>query len=401
MALVLFGGNSWESTDDLGSRPDSHLLVVGDPGMGKSQMLRAAAHLAPRGVYVCGNTTTTSGLTVTVVRDQDTGDYALEAGALVLGDRGVCAIDEFDKMPSAHHCLLETMEQQRISIAKAGIVCNLPARTSILAAANPASGHYDRAKTVAENLKLPPAILSRFDLIYILLDTADHDRDRMLSNHVMRLHSLADTKTKIKFVKTEPATSDLSLSSRLRLEDPSSFDEIPPRLLRKYIAFAKHTVSPQLSEEAAAVLQEFYLELRKRYHTQDCTPITTRQLESLIRLSQARAKLGLRSLVTRMDAQDVVELMKESLFDVFRDETGGLDIARSSGISAKKPKMFFLNAITNYLCHKPEGLSMQHMREFAAHLGLTFKCPVDDVIESFNEQGSLLKRANGNYTLPK
>jgi DNA helicase MCM8 len=152
-------------------------------------MLQAAANIVPRGVYVCGNTTTTSGLTVTLSKDGASGDYALEAGALVLGDMGCCCIDEFDKMGSQHQALLEAMEQQSISIAKAGIVCSLPARTSILAAANPAGGHYNKAKTVAENLKMGSALLSRFDLVFILLDKPDEEMDMMLSEHVMALHA--------------------------------------------------------------------------------------------------------------------------------------------------------------------------------------------------------------------
>mmetsp|Transcript_29193 Transcript_29193/g.94096 ORF Transcript_29193/g.94096 Transcript_29193/m.94096 type:complete len:589 (-) Transcript_29193:1534-3300(-) len=161
----------------VGKRSDVHVLVVGDPGMGKSQMLTAVAALAPRGVYVCGNTTSSSGLTVTVVKDPVTGDFALEAGALVMGDQGCCCIDEFDKMSTnEHQALLEAMEQQSISIAKAGIVCSLSARTAVLAAANPVGGHYNRAKTVAENLKLPPNLLSRFDLLFVLLDRQERHR---------------------------------------------------------------------------------------------------------------------------------------------------------------------------------------------------------------------------------
>jgi len=153
-------------------RGDPHVLVVGDPGLGKSQMLQAISSIAPRGVYVCGNTTTTAGLTVTLHKDGSSGDYALEAGALVLGDQGCCCIDEFDKMGTQHAALLEAMEQQCISIAKAGIVCSLPARTSIIAAANPIGGHYDKSRTVSENLKMNPALLSRFDLVFILVDVS-------------------------------------------------------------------------------------------------------------------------------------------------------------------------------------------------------------------------------------
>jgi len=155
LVLGLFGGTQRYLNDKnrIPIRGNPHILVVGDPGLGKSQMLQAVSNIAPRGVYVCGNATSTSGLTVTLSKEGSSGDYSLEAGALVLGDQGCCCIDEFDKMGSQHQALLEAMEQQSISIAKAGIVCSLPARTSILAAANPVGGHYNKAKTVSENLK--------------------------------------------------------------------------------------------------------------------------------------------------------------------------------------------------------------------------------------------------------
>ena len=191
LILGLFGGTHRGVTDPqqaVGSRADVHVLVVGDPGMGKSQMLTATAALAPRGVYGCGNTTSSSGLTVTVVKDAATGDFALEAGALVMGDQGCCCIDEFDKMSGGEQqALLEAMEQQSISVAKAGIVCSLSARTAVLAAANPVGGHYSNAKTTAENLKLPPNILSRFDLIFVLLDRPNVHMDELLSAHVIHL----------------------------------------------------------------------------------------------------------------------------------------------------------------------------------------------------------------------
>ncbi len=138
---------------------------------------------------MCGSYSSTTGLTVTLLREKGTGDFTLEAGALVLADKGVCCIDEFDKMSKEHSALLEAMEQQTVSIAKAGIVCTLPARASVVAAANPVSGHYDRKKTVSENLKMGAPLLSRFDLVFIILDRPDEIMDKVLSEHVMSLHS--------------------------------------------------------------------------------------------------------------------------------------------------------------------------------------------------------------------
>uniref|UniRef100_A0A672P3N0 DNA helicase MCM8 n=1 Tax=Sinocyclocheilus grahami TaxID=75366 RepID=A0A672P3N0_SINGR len=258
--------------------------------------LIAVCNVAPRGVYVCGNTTTTSGLTVSLSRDSGSGDYALEAGALVLGDQGICCIDEFDKMGSQHQALLEAMEQQSISLAKAGIVCTLPARTSIIAAANPVGGHYNKAKTVSENLKMGSALLSRFDLVFILLDTPNEDHDHLLSEHVMAMRagkngavsSAAVTRysTQESSISILEVSSEKPLADTLKLVPGEAFDPIPHQLLRKYVGYARHYVHPTLSAEAAQVLQDFYLELRKQNQTADSTPITTRQLESLIRLTE-------------------------------------------------------------------------------------------------------------------
>jgi DNA helicase MCM8 len=335
--LSLFGGRRRNTLKkgDISIRGDSHVLIVGDPGLGKSQILMAAKNLAPRGVYVCGTSgVSSSGLTVTLSKEAGSNDFALEAGALVLGDQGICCIDEFDKMTHEHSSLLEAMEQQSISIAKGGIVCTLPARTSIVAAANPTGGHYNKAKTVSENLKMNSALLSRFDLVFILLDKPNQVRDHYLSKHIMQMHSgrtfdQPDPNRIVNEEVPEFESSGSDLYLRLHRKPGEKMDLVPGQMLRKYIAYAKAHCHPYLSPKAGIVLKEFYLELRKKHQSIDSTPITTRQLESLIRLAEARAKMELRETVTEADAQDVVELLKHSLFDTYEDEVGNLDFSRS------------------------------------------------------------------------
>ena len=336
MLLTLFGGTPRDPEG--GQRGDTHMLVVGDPGAGKSQMLRAVAHVAPRSVLVSGNSASASGLTVTLVRDVTTGDSALEAGALVLGDLGVTCIDEFDKMEKTEHqSLLEAMEQQRISIAKAGAVGSLPARTSVLAAANPTSGHYDDLKSVAENLKLNPALLSRFDLVFILKDTIAGLQQEGLTRHVMSLHAGGGGGARGYPTHGEGAGRLLTLThdsveSRLKAARYQKDELVPHELMTKYISHAKRTVRPRMSPEASEALLEYYLELRKASDAKDAMLITTRQLESLVRLAQARAKVDLRDLVTQSDARDVIDLMKRSLYQLCTDVgTGQIDANRGPG----------------------------------------------------------------------
>lgn len=264
LCMALFGGVRRFNNDKnrIPVRGDPHLLIVGDPGLGKSQMLQALSNIAPRGVYVCGNTTTTAGLTVTLHKDGGSGDFALEAGALVLGDQGCCCIDEFDKMGQQHQALLEAMEQQCISIAKAGIVCSLPARTSIIAAANPVGGHYNKGRTVSENIKMNPALLSRFDLVFVLIDEANEEVDRLLSEHVMSLHSSRGTASQPMSTPRGSASqaqadfaAQLPLSEQLKPSRGDEVDLVPRSLLRKYVAYARKYVNPKLSKEAATVLQ--------------------------------------------------------------------------------------------------------------------------------------------------
>uniref|UniRef100_A0A3P9N8Q9 DNA helicase MCM8 n=1 Tax=Poecilia reticulata TaxID=8081 RepID=A0A3P9N8Q9_POERE len=411
LALALFGGRQ-KHTDksSVPVRGDPHILVVGDPGLGKSQMLQAVCNVAPRGIYVCGNSTSTTGLTVSLSRDSGTGDYALEAGALVLADQGLCCIDEFDKLGSQQQALLEAMEQQSVSLAKAGIVSSLPARTSVVAAANPVGGHYNRGKTVSENLKMGSALLSRFDVVFLLLDIPDESHDRKLSEHVManragkgRTSSATVTRT-----SNDPETSILlqhaamPLSERLQFPANESVDVIPTCLLRKYISYARQYVRPTLSPEAAKTLQDFYLSLRSQAHSADATPITTRQLESLIRLTEARAKLELREVATQSDAEDVVEIMKHSLADTYSDGLGNLDFERSqlgSGMSQRGAAKRLVSALHSHAQRtNQKQFDLQTIRSVADKMNIKVM-DFQGLLSSLNEQGFLLKKGPKLYQL--
>lgn len=292
---LLFGGVPKYLPDGITIRGDSNILIVGDPGTAKSVLLQYVTKIAPRGLYTSGRGSTAAGLTAAVIRERG-GEMTLEAGALVLADRGVCAVDEIDKMrPEDRVAIHEAMEQQTISVAKGGIVATLNARVAILAAANPTLGRYDPYRTVVDNINLPVTILSRFDLIFVIKDEPDKEVDERMASHILALH------------KTGAAP----------IEPP-----IAPQMLRKYISYAKH-ITPTLTEEAVKRLQNFYLKMRDTESKESPIAITARQLEGLIRLSEARARAALRKIITVEDAQAAIILMRKSMLQVGIDVTSG------------------------------------------------------------------------------
>lgn len=313
LLLGLFRG-----TENPPARSNPHILIVGDPGLGKSQILTAVANVAPRSVLVGANTTTAAGLTAGLHQEGGPGEYALEAGALVLADQGCCCIDEFDKL-TEHQVLLDVMEQQVVNVAKAGVVCSLSARTSILAAANPVGGRYNHDKTISQNIKLNDALLSRFDLIFVILDRPDEEIDKYLTERILAKTTANNSNSNSQFSKAKTLSTQLaetgdSMHSTAFLRDLSKKHQvnadnlISHQMMKKYISYAQRFISPKMSEEATQVLKDFYLSCRKN-SSDDALSITTRQLESAIRLSQARAKAELRLTVTKEDAEEVVSIM--------------------------------------------------------------------------------------------
>jgi len=285
---LLFGGVS-KSLPDISVRGEMNALLIGDPGTAKSQLLQYVARIAPRGLYTSGRGTTAAGLTAAVIREKG-GSMSLEAGALVLADKGIACIDEMDKMrPEDRVAIHEAMEQHTVSVAKGGIVATLNARTAILAAANPSLGRYEPHRTVAENISLPVTILSRFDLIFVLRDVPNKESDGKMAAHILEIHRKGASP----------------------VEAP-----IDAELMRKYVSYAK-TIKPVLSHDALKRLSDFYLAMRSASETEGSpVAITARQLESLVRIAEARARVALRKEVSAEDAEAAITIMKRSLEEV-------------------------------------------------------------------------------------
>ncbi|MGQ9552142.1 MAG: minichromosome maintenance protein MCM [Candidatus Bathycorpusculaceae bacterium] len=288
ITYLLFGGVP-KTLPDITVRGEINALLIGDPGTAKSQLLQYVARIAPRGLYTSGRGTTAAGLTAAVIREKG-GSMSLEAGALVLADKGVACIDEMDKMrPEDRVAIHEAMEQHTVSVAKGGIVATLNARTAILAAANPALGRYEPHRTVAENISLPVTILSRFDLIFVLRDVPDKEADSKMSEHILEIHRKGSS-------PVEPS--------------------VQSDLIRKYISYSKG-IKPTLTNEAIKRLNDFYLAMRSASEAEGSpVAITARQLESLVRIAEARARVALRKEVLAEDAEAAISIMRRSLEEV-------------------------------------------------------------------------------------
>ncbi len=375
LLLQMLGGVHKKRSDGMESRGDCHILLVGDPGSGKSAILKRISSIAPKGRYVAGRGASGAGLTAAVVKDELLGGWSLEAGALVLSNNGLVAIDEMDKMTEEDRAAMhEALEQQTISIAKANIQATLSSRTTVLAAANPKFGRFDPHGIMAEQIDMPPTLINRFDLIFPIKDIPDALEDEKLARHILELHKSTG------------------------LSEP----EIPTRLLKKYVAYARQKCHPQLTDSAINEIKDFYVQMRNRETTDDraarAIPISARQLEALVRLAEANAKVRLADKVTKKDARKAIELLTYCLLQVGLDrETGRIDIDRiATGIGAsQRERIYMIREIIQEL----EGqigktIPLEDIQKIALDKGMSAS-EVEEIIEKLKRSGDVFEPRYG------
>jgi replicative DNA helicase Mcm len=399
VALQLFSGVVKNLPDGTRVRGDIHVLLVGDPGIAKSQILRYVVNLAPRGVYTSGKSASSAGLTAAAVKDDFDGSWTLEAGALVLADKGIAAVDEMDKMKAEDRSSLhEAMESQTISVAKAGILATLKCRCSLLGAANPKLGRFDAFENISEQINMPPSLISRFDLIFILQDRPDEKRDANIAGHILKSHYAGELGAH----RLHNASSFVTEAAVKEAQNPI-LPEIDAVLLRKYIAYAKRNIYPVMTDEARTRITKYYLELRKPGEAESSPiAVTARQLEGLVRLSEASARLRLSDRVAIEDVERTIAITMSSLRQVGMDkDTGKLDIdILTVGVGkAQRERIKDLKNIIMDLSREygTGGVPLDKIVEKAGEHGLT-KDRVEKEIKKLKEIGEIFEPKGGYYS---
>jgi replicative DNA helicase Mcm len=396
--LQLFAGVTKNLPNDSRVRGDIHILLMGDPGTGKSQLIQYVKNIAPRAVSTSGKSSSAAGLTAAAVRDDfaDGQQWTLEAGALVLADRGVAAVDELDKMDSSDRSALhEGLEQQQISVNKAGINATLKSRCSLLAAANPKYGRFDQHEKYSQQIDLEPALLSRFDIMFIITDVPDQEKDKELAEHIVQTNYAGEVYTH----QQQNPTSNFSEDEvEKATEDVQS--AIDPELMRKYIAFAKRNVFPTMTEEAKTVIEDFYVDLRsKGLDEGSAVPVTARKLEALVRLSEASARMRLGDHVEKRDAEKAVDIVMSSLKDVGVDpETGEFDadIVETGTSKSQRDRIKNIKALISEIQEEyEEGAPIEEVLDRAEEMG-TERSTAEHEIEKLRQKGEVYEPQGGH-----
>merc|ERR1712113_5736 len=387
LLLVLIGSFTKTMQDGMRNRGDIHTLLMGDPGVAKSQLLKQVCNIAPRSIYTTGKGSSGVGLTASVLRDNATGEVTLEGGALVLADMGVCCIDEFDKMEESDRTAIhEVMEQQTVSIAKAGITTTLNARTTVMAAANPVEGRYNPYKSPVDNIDLPASLLSRFDLLFLLLDTVDAEKDKNLAAHVCKVHTTYAKTEKDKRDPDEPTPS---------AGDLYEFKPFDANFLRTYIRKAR-TLEPLIDDAIQKDIVNAYVTIRdeekKGELDQKKSYTTPRTLLAILRLSQAHARARFSERVEQQDFDEAMRLMKAS------KESVELSAPAKKNVNPLDLVYDIIADLSRREANNDGWVDMAHVVSMAGHKSLTTEM-VHEAVENW-EGLSVLSR-NKEKTLVK
>ena len=408
LALQLFGGVSRKNSDGTRTRGDVHILIMGDPGVAKSQLLTYVSELSPRGKFASGGGVSGAGLTAAAVRDTFAdGRFSLEAGVLPLSDRGLAAIDEFDKISDDDRKVMHpAMEQQRIDISKGGITASLPSRCAIIAAANPKDGRFsNRAAntSVIRSFKetgLEAPLASRFDIIWMMRDEVKAENDEMIAKHILRSRTRGVPEALIdEFVAMDPVEED---KEQIIKEGVDGTEHLSQSFLRKYIAFAKRNYHPNIDKDVMALILEYYVQERQSYGREDTdeggesnvVPITARALEALIRLTEAHARMFLREDATVEDAKVALAVFKH-----WREESGIEDESEFSGTSVKQRNIsVIVKNLIRDICTENGNvatISAIYNRALAKKID---ESTVDRIIQQMRTSGILFQPKNDEYS---
>jgi replicative DNA helicase Mcm len=398
LVYQLLGGVARKYTDGTRTRGDIHILLMGDPGVAKSQLLSFMGRISPRGRFTTGGGTSAAGLTAAAVRDAfNDGRFSLEAGALVLADMGLCAIDEFDKMSNEDRgAMHEAMEQQVININKGGVSATMPTRCAVLSAANPRSGRFDKTQFFMEQIDLPPPLVSRFDIIWILTDDVNMARDTRIGEHVIRAKRTGIAEHLIEsgmdvdprdIVSTEIYSLDTDGSKILTID-----------FLQKYVAHAKRSHHPESNDKVMKLIVDYYTTQRNQYRdTDDSVPLTARSIEACLRLAEARARLYLRDYVTEDDAERAIALDKLWRYQAFGEESDQIALETGVHKRTRSAERIILSVVRN-LCRELGGECETHQIYNSADEQGIDEDTVDRVLSTLRNRGTLMSPRIDRWT---